>query len=244
MVQVFLDGELVKTHAALEQGKRTDTGDYPPEKIAFQMRTPVWCRTQAAEVGQACRELIDGLLYAQVSRELAEIVQVGQEHRVRYQQLRGRDPQGLPVQVDHADPVLVDLAQEADIVGVPGAVRIGYRDHQVTQGGAPRLVRPHRAEYRGGYRQRPDHPPLHLGPAQPFVPGQPLGELTQPDHHRILPDRRRYRLEHAPRRVTAGHLPGLERHLVATSRREPCHARPSPLKRRLAGPAQVVGPRC
>ena len=39
-------------------------------------------------------ELIDGLLYAQVSRELAEIVQVGQEHRVRYQQLRGRDPQG------------------------------------------------------------------------------------------------------------------------------------------------------
>ncbi|GAA2001255.1 IS21 family transposase [Catenulispora subtropica] len=62
MVQVFLDGELVKTHAALEQGKRTDAADYPPEKIAFQMRTPVWCRTQAAEVGDACRALIDGLL--------------------------------------------------------------------------------------------------------------------------------------------------------------------------------------
>ncbi|WJY50135.1 IS21 family transposase (plasmid) [Streptomyces chengbuensis] len=62
MVQVFLDGELVKTHAALEQGKRTDKNDYPPEKIAFQMRTPVWCRTQASEVGDACRELIDGLL--------------------------------------------------------------------------------------------------------------------------------------------------------------------------------------
>lgn len=40
MVQVFLDGELVKTHAALEQGKRTDRSDYPPEKIAFQMRRP------------------------------------------------------------------------------------------------------------------------------------------------------------------------------------------------------------
>jgi hypothetical protein len=26
------------------------------------MRTPVWCRTQAAEVGDACRELIEGLL--------------------------------------------------------------------------------------------------------------------------------------------------------------------------------------
>ncbi|MFD5568974.1 Mu transposase domain-containing protein [Streptomyces cadmiisoli] len=37
MVQIFLDGSLVKTHAALEQGKRTDKSDYPPEKIAFQM---------------------------------------------------------------------------------------------------------------------------------------------------------------------------------------------------------------
>ena len=51
MVQVFHDGQLVKTHAALDQGKRTDKSDYPPEKIAFQMRTPVWCRSQASEVG-------------------------------------------------------------------------------------------------------------------------------------------------------------------------------------------------
>jgi hypothetical protein len=62
MVQVFLDGDLVKTHAVLEHGKRTDANDYPPEKIAFQMRTPVWCRTQASEVGDACREVIDTLL--------------------------------------------------------------------------------------------------------------------------------------------------------------------------------------
>jgi len=56
MVQVFLDGALVKTHAALDQGKRTDKSDYPPEKIAFQMKTPIWCRTQASEIGDACRE--------------------------------------------------------------------------------------------------------------------------------------------------------------------------------------------
>ncbi|MFC1421557.1 IS21 family transposase [Streptacidiphilus cavernicola] len=62
VVQVFLDGELVKTHAALEQGKRTDQGDYPPEKIAFQMKTPIWCRGQASEVGDACREAVDLLL--------------------------------------------------------------------------------------------------------------------------------------------------------------------------------------
>ncbi|WP_211264333.1 Mu transposase domain-containing protein [Streptosporangium amethystogenes] len=62
MVQIFCDGALVKTHAALEQGKRTDPGDYPPEKIAFQMRTPLWCRTQADEAGQSCRAVIDHLL--------------------------------------------------------------------------------------------------------------------------------------------------------------------------------------
>ncbi|MEV5177643.1 IS21 family transposase [Streptomyces flaveolus] len=62
MVQVFHESELVKTHAALEQGKRTDRGDYPPEKIAFQMRTPIWCRGQASQVGDACREVIDQLL--------------------------------------------------------------------------------------------------------------------------------------------------------------------------------------
>jgi transposase len=62
MVQVFHEGQLVKTHAALEQGKRTDKGDYPPEKIAFQMKTPLWCRTQASEVGDRCREVVDQLL--------------------------------------------------------------------------------------------------------------------------------------------------------------------------------------
>jgi hypothetical protein len=62
MVPVFLDGSLVKTHAALEQGKRTDKSDYPPEKIAFQMKTPIWCRTQASEIGDACREVVDQLL--------------------------------------------------------------------------------------------------------------------------------------------------------------------------------------
>ncbi|MFI6743836.1 Mu transposase domain-containing protein [Nonomuraea sp. NPDC050451] len=62
MVQIFSDGTLVKTHAALEQGKRTDHNDYPPEKIAFQMRTPVWCRTQADQIGQPCRQVVDHLL--------------------------------------------------------------------------------------------------------------------------------------------------------------------------------------
>jgi hypothetical protein len=53
-VQPFLDGELIKTHVRKPKGKQTDLNDYPPEKIAFFQRTPVWCRKRAAEVGPAC----------------------------------------------------------------------------------------------------------------------------------------------------------------------------------------------
>lgn len=62
MVQLFAGGDLVKTHARKPQGKQTDLADYPPEKIAFHMRTPAWCRKQAAAVGPACGQVIAGLL--------------------------------------------------------------------------------------------------------------------------------------------------------------------------------------
>ena len=62
MVQIFHNGQLIATHARKLQGKRTDFGHYPPEKIAFRMRTPTWCRTRAAEIGPAATQVIDGLL--------------------------------------------------------------------------------------------------------------------------------------------------------------------------------------
>ena len=62
MVQFFHNGHLVATHGRKPTGKQTDFGHYPPEKIAFRMRTPTWCRTRAAEIGPACTELIAGLL--------------------------------------------------------------------------------------------------------------------------------------------------------------------------------------
>ena len=65
MVQLFCGGDLVKTHVRKPQGKQTDLADYPPEKIAFHMRTPAWCRKQAAEIGPACAALIGGLLDGQ-----------------------------------------------------------------------------------------------------------------------------------------------------------------------------------
>jgi transposase len=62
MVQFFIGGDLVKTHPRKIRGKQTDFSDYPPEKIAFHMRTPAWCRKQAAGIGPACEQLIGELL--------------------------------------------------------------------------------------------------------------------------------------------------------------------------------------
>jgi len=61
-VQLFCQGQLVATHVHKATGKQTDFGHYPPEKIAFRMRTPTWCRRRAAEIGPACVELIAELL--------------------------------------------------------------------------------------------------------------------------------------------------------------------------------------
>jgi transposase len=62
-VQLFSGGELVKTHTtAAGNSRRTDYGDYPPEKIAFHMRTPTWCRQRALEIGPGAVALIAELL--------------------------------------------------------------------------------------------------------------------------------------------------------------------------------------
>ena len=61
-VQIFHNGELLATHPAKVRGKQTDYSHYPPEKIAFRMRTPVWCRTRAAEIGEDTEAVIADLL--------------------------------------------------------------------------------------------------------------------------------------------------------------------------------------
>jgi predicted component of type VI protein secretion system len=35
---------------------------YPPEKIAFAMRTPAWCRRRAGEIGPHCTAVVTSLL--------------------------------------------------------------------------------------------------------------------------------------------------------------------------------------
>lgn len=62
LVKFYCDGTLVKTHITKPRGMQTDYNDYPPEKIAFHMRTPTWCRERATEIGVACRQVVDELL--------------------------------------------------------------------------------------------------------------------------------------------------------------------------------------
>ena len=61
-MEAFIGQDVIKTHARKARGRQTDWGDYPPEKAAFFMRTPVWCRKQAAVLGPDVAELIDDLM--------------------------------------------------------------------------------------------------------------------------------------------------------------------------------------
>ena len=61
-VELYVDGQLIKTHARVARGRRTDYDDYPPEKVAFFMRTPTWCRHRAIEVGHSVAAVVDELL--------------------------------------------------------------------------------------------------------------------------------------------------------------------------------------
>jgi transposase len=62
MVEVFIGPDVIKTHARLARGRQTDWADYPEQKAAFFMRTPVWCRKRAADLGPDVAELIDDLM--------------------------------------------------------------------------------------------------------------------------------------------------------------------------------------
>jgi hypothetical protein len=58
VVQIVHNGDVVATHVTHPWGRATDFEHYPPEKIAFTLRNPTWCRRAAAEVGPACTEVI------------------------------------------------------------------------------------------------------------------------------------------------------------------------------------------
>jgi transposase len=83
VVEFFLDGQLARTHPFQPRGRRTDWADLPEHKAGFFMRTPVWCRSQAALVGPACDALVSELLAVDALfrlRQAQGVLRLGQKH--------------------------------------------------------------------------------------------------------------------------------------------------------------------
>ncbi len=97
-VEVFLNATLIKTHARIERGRQTDFGDYPPEKVAFFMRNPTWCRDRATDFGPAVVEVI------------TELLEVNALHRLRSAQgILGLADKHTPARLDAACRRAIDV---------------------------------------------------------------------------------------------------------------------------------------
>jgi hypothetical protein len=72
MVPIFSRYELIKTHrrARYPSERVTDLGDYPPEKLAYLMAAPSYCRAKGAEYGPFTEKLIPTILSEHAIRNL------------------------------------------------------------------------------------------------------------------------------------------------------------------------------
>jgi len=85
VVQIFSQHELIKTHRkAKYPGERlTDLSDYPPEKLAYLMATPTYCRRKASEYGPYTERLISKILSDHAMRNLRKaqgILRLGEKY--------------------------------------------------------------------------------------------------------------------------------------------------------------------
>ena len=62
LVQIFHDGEIIKTHVRTGAIRQTDWSDYPPEKAAFYRKDPQWCLRQASKMGPGVFEAVLSLI--------------------------------------------------------------------------------------------------------------------------------------------------------------------------------------
>lgn len=125
VVEIFTDGQLIKTWPRAYRGRRTDYTDYPPEKVAFFMRTPVWCRSKAEDLGEHVSELVAGLLADHALHHL-------------------RAAQGIIALAEKYSPERLDAAcRRALQVGDPsyrtvkGILAVGAEQQQATDSAAP-----------------------------------------------------------------------------------------------------------
>ena len=72
LVRIFLGPELIKTHCKAPRPGTwvTDLSDYPPEKLAYLMPAPTYCRRRAAEVGPQTEILVRKILADNAMRNL------------------------------------------------------------------------------------------------------------------------------------------------------------------------------
>lgn len=132
-----------------------------------------------AVVGQVGRlvpdlavQLADPLFDAQFDGELAQVVEILEEYRVREADLLRRHPDGVAVEVDEADAALgVGVPQES------GGPAVGDHD-QVAQHPAPGRVGPGAGHHGGRHGERADHPALDVGQAGTFVAVEPFHHLA------------------------------------------------------------------
>ncbi len=85
LVQVFFNEQLIKTHMRAEcPGTwRTDPSDYPPQKLAYLMATPSYCREKASEVGPHTEALVREVLREHAMRNLRKaqaILRLAEKH--------------------------------------------------------------------------------------------------------------------------------------------------------------------
>lgn len=84
-VEIFLDHERIKMHPRSHTpgGWVTDHTDYPPNKLAFLLSTPTWCRRKAAEFGPYTEALITTILKENAIRNLRKaqaILRLAEKH--------------------------------------------------------------------------------------------------------------------------------------------------------------------
>jgi transposase len=85
-VEIFLEHERIKVHPKAHGpgGWVTDETDYPPEKLAFLMATPTWCRKKAAEYGPYTERLVATVLEEHAMRNLRKaqaILRLAEKYR-------------------------------------------------------------------------------------------------------------------------------------------------------------------
>lgn len=85
VVRVYDQGTVVKTHLR-RQGERRylDPADFPEQKVAFLLRTPLWCRRRAQELGCAVLQLVDELLAEPMPltrlRQAQAVIRLGEKY--------------------------------------------------------------------------------------------------------------------------------------------------------------------